>query len=327
MEKSSCMVSILCTAYNHEEYIAQTLDSFLSQQTDFPFEILVSDDASTDGTAEIIRDYALRYPGVVRAFLMKENFFSKGGNFYTEYFFPNARGKYICICEGDDYWCDDSRLQRQVDFLEGHPDYSACVHNTMLHFCDGSAPDRPLLDHGEDRDLPMELILAGAAKSYHTSSFTARAEILKDTQDFYHVAYRYGFTDQANALWLRLNGKIRYLDRVMSVYRINSNASAWSSGVDHQYDKLKNFIVGSREMLKTFLTHVPEEYRDMTEQAILEREFELMYIEGRDKEQRKGPYRQILRRQSRSYRIKNFVKCYFPALQRLYRRGRGYGDV
>ena len=327
MEKSSCMVSILCTAYNHEQYIAQTLDSFLSQQTDFPFEILVSDDASTDGTAAIIRDYALRYPGVVRAFLMKENFFSKGGNFYTEYFFPNARGKYICICEGDDYWCDDSRLQRQVDFLEGHPDYSACVHNTMLHFCDGSAPDRPLLNHGGDRDLPMELILAGAAKAYHTSSFTARAEILTNTQDFYHVAYRYGFTDQANALWLRLNGKIRYLDRIMSVYRINSNAAAWSSGVDHQYDKLKNFIVGSREMLKTFLPHVPEEYRAMTEQAILEREFELMYIEGRDKEQRKGPYRQILRRQSRSYRLKNFVKCYFPALQRLYRRGRGYGDV
>ena len=201
------------------------------------------------------------------------------------------------------------------------------MHNTLLHFCDGSAPDRPLLNHGEDRDLPMELILAGAAKAYHTSSFTARAEILTDTQDFYHVAYRYGFTDQANALWLRLNGKIRYLDRVMSVYRINSNAAAWSSGVDHQYDKLKNFIVGSREMLKAFLPHVPEEYRGMTEQAILEREFELMYIEGRDKEQRKGPYRQILRRQSRSYRIKNFVKCYFPALQRLYRRGRGYGDV
>ena len=80
-------------------------------------------------------------------------------------------------------------------------------------------------------------------------------------------------------------------------------------------------------MLKTFLAHVPEEYWDMTEQAILEREFELMYIEGRDKEQRKGPYRQILRRQSRSYRMKNFVKCYFPALQRLYRRGRGYGDI
>ena len=178
MEKSSCMVSILCTAYNHEQYIAQALDSFLSQQTDFPIEILVSDDASTDGTAEIIQDYALRYPGVVKAFLMKENIFSKGGNFYTEYFFPNARGKYICLCEGDDYWCDDSKLQRQVDFLESHPDYSACVHNTMLHYCDGSAPDRPLLNHGEDMDLPMELILSGAAKAYHTSSFAARAEMV-----------------------------------------------------------------------------------------------------------------------------------------------------
>ena len=142
MEKSSCMVSILCTAYNHEQYIAQTLDSFLSQQTDFPFEILVSDDASTDGTAEIIRDYALRYPGVVRA----------------------------------------------------------------------------------------------------------------------------------------------------------------------------------------FLPHAPAEVRPLVEQEILEREFELMYIEGRDREQRKGPYRQILRRQSRSYRVKNFIKSYVPGLQRLYRRRQGYID-
>ena len=112
----------------------------------------------------------------------------------------------------------------------------------------------------------------------------------------------------------------------MSVYRISSNAAAWSTGVDHQYDKLKDFIEGSRDMLQAFLPHVPEEYRLMTEQAILEREFELMYIEGRDKEQRKGPYRQILRRQSRSYRVKNFIKSYVPGLQRLYRRRQGYID-
>ncbi len=324
--ENNCMVSILCTAYNHEEYIAQTLDSFLSQKTDFSFEILVSDDASTDKTADIIRDYAARYPNIIRTWLMEENFFSKGGNFYTEYFFPNARGRYICICEGDDYWTDDTRLQRQADFLNAHPDYSACVHNTLLHYCDGSQPDRPLLDRKGDGDVSMELIVQGTAKSFHTSSLMARREIITDTQDFYHVAYSHGFTDQANDLWLRLNGKIRYIDRLMSVYRIGSGQAAWSSGVDYQYDKLKNFVTGKRDMLKAFLPHVPEEYRELVEQGILQQEFELMYIEGRDREQRREPYRSILRRQSVSYRLKNFVKSYFPAVQRMYRRRQGYGD-
>ena len=324
--ENNCMVSILCTAYNHQEYIAQTLESFLSQKTDFPFEILVSDDASTDKTAEIIRDYAARYPDIIRVWFMEENFFSKGGNFYTEYFFPNARGRYICICEGDDYWTDDSKLQRQVDFLNAHPDYSACVHNTMLHYCDGSQKDRPLLDRSGDGDVSMELIIQGTSKSFHTSSLMARREIITDTQDFYHVAYSHGFTDQANDLWLRLNGKIRYIDRIMSVYRIGSGRAAWSSGVDYQYDKLKNFVTGKRDMFRAFLPHVPEEYRELAQQGLLQHEFELMYIEGRDREQRREPYRSILRRQSFSYRLKNFVKSYFPAVQRLYRRRQGYGD-
>ena len=324
--ENNCMVSILCTAYNHEEYIAQTLDSFLSQKTDFSFEILVSDDASTDKTADIIRDYAARYPNIIRTWLMEENFFSKGGNFYTEYFFPNARGRYICICEGDDYWTDDTRLQRQADFLNAHPDYSACVHNTLLHYCDGSRKDQPLIAPAGDRDLGFEQLIHGPVASYHTSSLFARKDIIIQKPDFYLVATGYGFADYAWGLWLGLRGKIHFIDSIMSVYRICSNPSAWSSGVGGQYGKLRKFIVGKIELLRAFLTHAPEEYRELTRQVILEREFELMYIEGRDREQRREPYRSILRRQSFSYRLKNFVKSYFPGVQRAYRRRQGYGD-
>ena len=324
MENRECMVSILCTAFNHEEYIAQTLDSFLMQETDFPFEIHVSDDASTDATADIIRSYAEKYPDIIHTYLMEENIFSQGRNFYTEFLFPNAKGKYICHCEGDDYWTDPSKLQRQVDFLEANPEYSACVHNTTLHYCDGSQPDRPLLQLSEDIDTSMEAIITGASKSFHTSSIMARNHILTDTQDFYHVAFSYGFTDYANNIWLRLNGKIRCLNREMSVYRINSGSGAWSSGVDYQYDKLRHFIIGQREMLKTLLPHAPE-YRALVERAILERDFEIMYIEGRDREQRRPPYNKILREKPFTYRLKNFLKSYMPGLQRLYRKRRGYG--
>lgn len=110
------------------------------------------------------------------------------------------------------------------------------------------------------------------------------------------------------------------------MYRLFSNQAAWTSGVDRQYDKLKGFVQGKLAMLRAFLPHAPAEYEPLVEQEILEREFELMYIEGRDKEQRKGPYRQILRRQSRGYRVKNFIKSYVPGLQRLYRRRQGYID-
>ena len=172
-----------------------------------------------------------------------------------------------------------------------------------------------------------ENVIHGPIDAYHTSSLMARREIITQTPDFYRAATDHGFADYAWGLLLRLSGGIWFIDRSMSVYRLFSNQAAWTSGVDRQYDKLKGFVQGKLAMLRAFLPHAPAEVQPLVEQEILEREFELMYIEGRDKEQRKGPYRQILRRQSRSYRIKNFVKCYFPALQRLYRRGRGYGDV
>lgn len=327
MENKSCLVSVLCTAYNHEEYIRSALEGFVSQKTDFPFEVLINDDASTDKTAEIIREYEEKYPHIIRPFYQKENQFSKGiGYVYENVFYPNARGKYLAFCEGDDYWTDDSKLQRQAEFMEAHPDYSACVHNTLLHYCDGSCKDQPLIAPAGDRDLGFEQLIHGPVASYHTSSLFARKDIIIQKPDFYLVATSYGFADYAWGLWLGLRGKIHFIDSIMSVYRICSNPSAWSSGVGGQYGKLRKFIIGKIELLRAFLPHAPEEYRELTRQVILEREFELMYIEGRDREQRREPYRSILRRQSISYRLKNFVKSYLPAVQRLYRRRRGYKD-
>ena len=327
MDKNDCLVSILCTAYNHEQYIRSALESFVSQKTDFAFEVLVNDDASSDGTAAIIREYEEKYPEIIRPFYQVENQFSKGiGYIYENIFYPNARGKYFAFCEGDDYWTDESKLQRQADFLESHPDYSACVHNTTLHYCNGSRPDELLIPSRGDHEVLYENVIRGPIDAYHTSSLMARREVIVQTPDFYRAATAHGFADYAWALLLRLNGGIWFIDRSMSVYRLFSNQAAWTSGVDRQYDKLKGFVQGKLAMLRAFLPHAPAEYEPLVEQEILEREFELMYIEGRDKEQRKGPYRQILRRQSRGYQVKNFIKSYVPGLQRLYRRRQGYID-
>lgn len=318
------MVSVLCTAYNHEPYIRQTLTSLTEQQVDFAYEILVNDDCSTDATASIIREFEQRCPAIVRPFYQPVNLYSQDIDIYQEIFYPNARGKYVAFCEGDDYWTDPTKLQRQVDFLEAHPEYSACVHNTMLHFCDGGEADRPLVTRSGDCDLHTADIIPGMSGAYHTSSLVAKREILASPPDFYHVAAKYAFGDYPDALWLSLHGPIRYLDRCMSVYRLNSNASAWSSGVDRQYDKLRRFIIGKVEMLRAFRPHAPEEVQVLVDRTILEREFELMYIEGRDSEQRRPPYSELLKAMPLGYRLKNWVKCSFPGVQRVYRRMRGY---
>ena len=101
------LVSICTTTYQHSRYIRQTLDSFLSQKTDFPFEILVHDDCSGDGTVEILEEYARRYPDVVCPVFEKENQYSKGVPIHETFNFPRARGTYIALCEGDEFWCDD----------------------------------------------------------------------------------------------------------------------------------------------------------------------------------------------------------------------------
>lgn len=327
MDKSDCLVSVLCTAYNHEEYIRSALEGFVTQETSFGFEVLVNDDASTDGTAAIIREYEAKYPELIRPFYQTENQFSKGvGYIYEQIFYPQARGKYLAYCEGDDYWTDPSKLQRQVDFLEAHPDYSACVHNTTLHYCDGSASDTLLINCTEDHDVLFDQLIRGPASSYHTSSIVARRDVITQTPDFYYAATSHGFADYAWGLLLKLGGSIRFLNRSMSVYRLFSNQSSWTSSVGSQYEKLRYFVEGKCALLRSFLPHAPEEYCPMVEQAILEREFELMYIEGRDREQRREPYRQILRRQSLDYRLKNFIKSYLPAIQRIYRKRQGYGD-
>lgn len=117
------LVSVACITYNHEKYIEDAIEGFLIQETDFPFEILIHDDASTDNTANIVREYVEKYPNIIKPIFQKENQYSKGFKMNLEFNFPRAKGKYIALCEGDDYWTDPKKLQIQVVFLEENPDY------------------------------------------------------------------------------------------------------------------------------------------------------------------------------------------------------------
>ena len=123
------LVSICCITYNHAPFIRKCLDGFLMQETKFPIEILIHDDASSDGTDGIIREYAEKYPDLIYPIFEFVNQYSRGNqNVIDFYNYRRAKGKYIAYCEGDDYWTDPDKLQKQVDFMELHPDYSVCFH-------------------------------------------------------------------------------------------------------------------------------------------------------------------------------------------------------
>ncbi len=129
MMQETPLVSICCITYNHEPYIRKCLDGFLMQKVDFPIEIIIGEDCSTDKTRQICEEYAKRHPHLINLLPSEHNL----GCLDNEYrVMKTARGKYIAFCEGDDYWTEPTKLQRQVDFLESHPEYTVCFHNRLV---------------------------------------------------------------------------------------------------------------------------------------------------------------------------------------------------
>lgn len=131
------MVSIRCLVYNHEPYLRQCLEGFVMQKTNFRFEAIVHDDASTDKSADIIREYAEKYPDIIKPVYEKENVYSKSQIQLRQLMNSLCKGKYVATCEGDDFWTDPYKLQKQVDYMESHPDCSMCFTDANVIFEDG----------------------------------------------------------------------------------------------------------------------------------------------------------------------------------------------
>lgn len=125
-------VSVYCLTYNHEAYIRRTLEGFVRQETDFDFEVIVHDDASTDGTARIIREFEKKHPDIIRPVLQTQNQWSRGVQIVERYIWPRVTGRYMAVCEGDDFWTDRHKLQKQFDYMEAHPDCTFCFTNGRI---------------------------------------------------------------------------------------------------------------------------------------------------------------------------------------------------
>lgn len=213
------MVSIWCITYNHEPYIRQCLEGFVMQKTNFRFEAIVHDDASTDGTAAIVREYAEKYPDIIKPILETENQYSKGDGSLERIMDETCTGKYIAICEGDDYWIDPLKLQKQVDFLESHPDYTMCFHNAINFYVQNN--EVSLFNHFE---LDAELLPYDAINNWFvpTASILVRKEYLQDPGWLTKI-----YSGDYSLILKALNGgRIYGLKDIMSIYRINTIGSS-----------------------------------------------------------------------------------------------------
>ena len=213
------LVTIASTTYNMEAYIGEALDSWLAQETTFPFDIVISDDGSTDGTCDVIRDYMLRYSNIK---LISTGHIGKMPNFIRS--LKESNGKYVALCDGDDYWIDTKKLQKQFDFMEAHPDFSECFTNSyVLNIPTGErkiakthvwdvADTEGLLAHRDDDNVQMS--------PGHTSTFFYRNQFLQE-----YPEWMYGdvMTDFPLYMLMSRFGKAKFINEITSVYRHRSD--------------------------------------------------------------------------------------------------------
>lgn len=211
-EHDKPLVSICCLAYNHEKFIEDALEGFLNQETDFPFEVLIHDDASTDNTAKIIQEYEAAYKKIIKPIYQTENQYSKGVKITASFNLPRAKGKYVALCEGDDYWTSSKKLQIQVDYMENNPDCALSGH-AKKDILLSSLPFNTSIKQREEGRFYTHDVIAGNVM--HTSTLVARKAYMK----FPDWVNKCRSGDIAFMLILSLNGYGMYFDKDWSVYR------------------------------------------------------------------------------------------------------------
>lgn len=232
------LVGIYCITYNHKDYLRQCLDGFVMQQTNFRFVAVVHDDCSTDGTTDILREYAEKYPGIVHPIYEEENQYSKHngeiGRKMNEAF--NQLGvKYIAMCEGDDYWTDPLKLQKQVDFMESHPECTCHAHNSLTlntQTREIGLFNKKLLktqDYSLETFLTKDWFTPTQSLLYRNSAYS----IYDNAPTFMHGDYYFLINVLINP-----NSYLHYENEIMAVYR----NGGWASTHLRELDLYDDFI-------------------------------------------------------------------------------------
>ena len=228
------MISVAVVTYNHEKFIEKTISSILSQKTEYQFEVIIGDDLSTDNTRKIIDDFVLQYPDLIKPIYQDENI---GANANFVSVLNKCKGKYIAICEGDDYWTDQNKLQRQVDFLEENPDCTTCHHNVKVL---NEETDEEEVYNNFNRSHKYSINELLKENTIATCSVMFRNGNIHNLPSWY---YESPLGDYPLNIMNAQHGNIGYINEIMSVYRKHSK------GAHGGESRIQNYLSGIQSRL------------------------------------------------------------------------------
>jgi glycosyltransferase involved in cell wall biosynthesis len=261
MERASMKVSVFTTTYNHEPFITEAIESVLMQEVDFEYEHVIGEDCSTDRTREIVLDYQKRYPGRIRLLLREKNV---GGrqNFIETY--QACRGEYVAILEGDDYWTSPHKLQKQVDFLDAHPEYAICFHGATKKYEAGAIKPRKIVEPTYTSFYTLEDLLE--RNFIRTCSTMFRNNLFGGFPPWFRTTPT---GDWPLHVLNAQHGDIGYIDEVMAIHRVHSG-SIWSPR--SVVERRKSII----RTLEIFRQHLDPKYDGKIEKSIARWHFKVL---------------------------------------------------
>ena len=314
----SVLVSICCLAYNHEKYIADALESFLMQKVNFGIEVIIHDDASTDKTADIIRQYQSKYPDIIKPIFQSENQWSQRKSISMQFIWPKASGKYIAICEGDDYWLDPCKLQKQIDYMESHQECTMSFHAAEVVGFD-KKHIRVMRSYSENRICSAGDICIGGGSITPTASMVFRKELMKDPPHWYYCA---SFEDFPLALIVTCHGYAYYIDEVMSAYRTGV-AGSWTDRIfDNANFEQNQISLASANIyiLNEFNKYTSSKYSHEVQEAIQKEMFIMLDVEKKLKEMKQEKYKEYYKALNPKRKFKLHIYYFFPGIYTLLKK-------
>lgn len=310
---SDIMVSIFCITYNHEKYIKKAIESFLMQKTNFKFEILIHDDASTDNTTNIIKEYQKLYPDIIKPFIQQTNQYSQGvRRLNIKYNVPRAKGRYVAFCEGDDYWIDENKLQYQIDYLDKHDDCGMCFHAAEKVYENGELM-KDIRPFKQDKIASTSEVILGKGGFMATNTIVCRTKLLQYEKlpDYYHIA---PVGDYPLQIYLSTQKYCYYINKKMSAYRTGVKGS-WTSrmnGGENPEIKMINHKLETNKMLRKLNEETDKKYNLTIEKMHLRNEFDVLIYKRKFKELKSVKYKDIYNEYDMLGKIKIFSRCFFP---------------
>ncbi len=224
------LVSIRCITYNHEPYIDQALDGFLMQKTTFPFEIIIHDDASTDKTADVIREYEIKFPKIIKPIYETANQYSKHDGSLARIVDSVLKGKYVAFCEGDDYWINENKLQMQIDYLENNSDVGLVYTYSKVFYQEENRIAKNKI--GNPFISYEDVFING--NCVPTLTLCMRTELYKEyLQDIpFEDKKNWKMGDLPLCLWFIKNSKIHLIPKVTAMYRVLTESASHSADND-----------------------------------------------------------------------------------------------